>query len=167
MRGCSLWAKPVGANYIRDRSRLAIAPNCSILLTLTMIALSGCATRPRIVEVSSTTRRNMVERIDEDIFLHDPASKMHVANAVLPVNEQREEFFVRWRPRTIDEVRFEYRQVNVPEKIILQSFKTSDEAAHVFAVRGEEFLNGGPVSAWRVSLWQNDQLVAERNSVLW
>ena len=41
---------------------------------------------------------------------------------------------------------------------------------HVFSVRGEDFANGGPVSAWRVSLWSggtNSTLLAEQTSAIW
>jgi hypothetical protein len=34
-------------------------------------------------------------------------------------------------------------------------------------VRGEQFRSGGVISAWRVSLWDGDKVVAEEKSVLW
>jgi hypothetical protein len=136
-------------------------------LSLLLLTMTGCAMRPAIVEVSATTRRNMVEAIDEKVFLQDRASRLDAANVVLSPDEQRQQFFISWRPRSIDEVRFEYRQVNVPEKIAVQSFKPVGEASHVFAIRGDDFLSGGAVSAWHVGLWQNQQLVGERASALW
>jgi hypothetical protein len=85
----------------------------------------------------------------------------------LSIDEQREEFYVRWTPRSISLVKFEYRQIGKPNVIGEQTYVPHQDTANLFQVRGEEFRSGGSVSAWRVSLWDGDQLVAEKKSFLW
>jgi hypothetical protein len=64
-------------------------------------------------------------------------------------------------------VKLEYRQIGKPNVIGEQTYVPRQDASTVFQVRGEEFRSGGSVSAWRVSLWDGDQLVAEKKSFLW
>jgi len=133
-----------------------------------LLALSACSsTTPRVVEVSSTKRFETVEVADQDIFLHDRASLIHLKSELLPSDERRQEFFVRWAGASVDQVKFEYRQVDVPDKVLEQTYAPVDRRWSVFEVQGDEFLKGGPVSAWRVSLWQSSQLLAEKKSTLW
>jgi hypothetical protein len=51
--------------------------------------------------------------------------------------------------------------------IFTKTYLPHGDMAHLFQVRGEEFRSGGSVSAWRVTLWNGDQLVATKKSVLW
>ncbi len=99
--------------------------------------------------------------------MHDPASRIRYRPRDLPADQQREEFYVHWRGADVDLVKFEYRQVDVPGTVKEQTFKPADPRWHVFEIRGDDFHTGGPVSAWRVSLWTGDQLLAERKSALW
>ena len=133
----------------------------------------GCSTThtPRVVEVNALKRTHTVEAADKPIFLHDPASRFHLTSHVLPANEQREEFFVRWAGPSIALVKFEYRQVNRPNTTGAQSFApVGTQSFHVFKVSGDDFVNGGAVSAWRISLWADPQAptpLAEKKSALW
>ena len=131
------------------------------------VALCACSTTPRVADVLSNKRSETVEVADQDIFLHDRASLIHLNSELLPASERRQEFYVRWRGTGIDLVKFEYRQVDVPDKIVEQTYAPGNRRSNVFEVRGEDFIKGGPVSAWRVSLWQNSQLLAEKKSMLW
>ena len=128
--------------------------------------LSACAS-PRVVEVTSRTRLKDIDVADERVFVADPASHIRYRPRDLPANKQREEFYVHWLGAAVDRVKFEYRQVDVPDTVKEQSFTSAGPRWHVFEVRGEEFHAGGLVSAWRVSLWSGDQLLAERKSALW
>ena len=138
----------------------------AVLLAGTL-CISACSTTPRVVEVSSQKRLETVEVADQDMFLHDRASQIRLQSELLPANERRQEFFVRWSGIGIDLVKFEYRQVNVPDKISEESYVPENRHWNVFEVRGDAFTKGGAVSAWRVSLWQSSKLLAEKKSLLW
>jgi hypothetical protein len=64
-------------------------------------------------------------------------------------------------------VKFEYRQVGKAATVFEKTYTPHGDVAKLFEVRGEDFRAGGSVSAWRVTLWKDDQLVAEKKSVLW
>jgi hypothetical protein len=131
-------------------------------------ALAGCATtRARVEEVTAAKHTETVGRADKNLFLTGGASKILFQPERLPVAEQREEFYVRWTGAQVDSVKFEYRQVNLPNKLMEQTCAPNGRHWNVFAVRGEDFVNGGPVSAWRVSLWNGTQFLAEQKSALW
>jgi hypothetical protein len=144
----------------------ALALSVSILLSLFTLACS--TTKPRVIEVSSLTRLQDVDTEDSRrYFGYDEASRFTYESRDLSIEQQREEFYVRWAPASITQVKFEYRQVTKPAMIFEKSYAPHGDTAHLFQVRGEEFRSGGSVSAWRVTLWSGDQLVAEKKSFLW
>ena len=161
-------SKPCGG--LRSPRRLVVA----WIVSLTFLAI-GCSTTPRVLEVSSRTRLQNIDLADKDFFIEDQASRIRFEPHDLPIDQQREEFYVRWRPaptsrsgpKSISLVKFEYRQVAKPNVIREQTYVPRQDAVNVFQVQGEEFRSGGSVSAWRVSLWDGDQLVAEKKSFLW
>jgi hypothetical protein len=120
------------------------------ILSCALALAAGCAStapspnRPRITEVTRTTR----------VKAYTTA-------------EQREEFHVVWTGPQITLVQFEYRQVNAPGEVFSKSYVPTARRYHVFTIAGDEFQKGGRVSAWRASLWQNDQRIAELKSALW
>ena len=128
--------------------------------------LTACST-PRVLEVSSRTRLQNIDPADQDLFLYDQASRIRYELRDLSIDEQREEFYVRWTPASVSLVKFEYRQIGKPNVVREQTCIPHRDASSVFTVHGEEFRSGGSVSAWRVSLWDGDQLVAEKKSFLW
>jgi hypothetical protein len=133
-----------------------------------VIALSSCAhPRPKVLDVEGTQYKETISRADRNLFGPDRASHLRVDSTALPDAQQREEYYVAWRGTGITEVKFEYRQVNIPNKILVQTFAPAGKQWTIFKVIGDEFINGGPISAWRVSLWDGDRLLAERKSVLW
>jgi hypothetical protein len=235
---------------------------------LFLLPALGCATGPRVLEVSSRTRLQDIDAADKPLFEHDQASRIKYQPRDLPAGEQRQDFYVRWRPgprtvgthavvgprlpafggargdqgcraawcgraalprgldagftTTVDAqqrvptndrsritlVKFEYRQVDKPGVVKEQTYAPQDNGvptttadarqrvptttvdtrqriptttvdarqrvptttavtANVFSIRGEDFRAGGLVSAWRVSLWDGDTLLAEKKSVLW
>jgi len=149
--------------------RAAIFSHRSTLFALlfplsALLSLSGCATstQPRVVEVTATRRTKTVERADKDLFLTDRASIIDFQPQPLPPSEQREEFFVRWTGAGVDTVKFEYRQANVPNTVMEQTCAPQAGSWHVFEIRGDDFINGGPVTAWRVSLWNGAQPRSEQ-----
>ena len=132
------------------------------------VLLAGCATGPRVLDVSARTYRMTIRKENEDVFVQDRASKLRLPPVPLPDNEQRQEFFVRWTPATVQTVKFEYRQVGLPEKISEQTYKPERRRRNVFTVPSAEFVKGGVVSAWRVSLWDEaNQCIGEKKSALW
>ena len=139
----------------------AIVRACAVLL----IACS--TTAPRVLEVTSRTRLQDVEFADREYFIEDRASLLRYEPQDLSIDDQREEFYVRWTPGTIGLVKFEYRQVARPTEIFQLTYVPHGTMRKLFEVRGEAFRSGGVVSAWRVSLWNGGQLVAEEKSALW
>jgi len=130
----------------------------------------GCSTTsPRVLEVSSRTRLKNIDPADEEYFVNDQASRIKYELRDLSIDEQREEFYVRWsRGRaTVNLVKFEYRQLARPDVIGEQTYVPAHDTSKVFKVHGEEFRSGGVISAWRVSLWDGDHLVGEKKSFLW
>ena len=149
---------------------------CRIVGALSVVAClltSACSTTPRVLEVTSRTRLQNIDPADKDFFIEDQASRIRYAPHDLSIDEQREEFYVRWSsaptsgPTSISLVKFEYRQIGKPNVIGEQTCVPHQDTANLFQVRGEEFRSGGSVSAWRVSLWDGDHLVAEKKSFLW
>ena len=139
-----------------------------LLASLLAIFALGCAsTNPRVLEVSSRTRLRNIDKADERLFVRDAASGFRSPSKDLPAEAQGEEFYVRWTPSTVGLVKFEYRQVEKPNLVLEKTYTPQGDQTTVFAVRGSEFHPGGPVSAWRVSLWNGDQLLAEKLSALW
>jgi hypothetical protein len=131
--------------------------------------VSACSayTGPRVLEVTNRTRLQDVDFADRQYFIEDQASLIRYEPQDLSINDQREEFYVRWTPRTVSLVKFEYRQVAKPGEVFEETYVPHGDARKLFEVRGEQFRSGGVVSAWRVSLWDGDKVVAEEKSVLW
>ena len=145
--------------------RMAVAWIASLALG----AVSCSTTSPRVLEVTSRTRLQNVEFADREYFITDQASRIEYKPRALSIDEQREEFYVRWTPgpATVNLVKFEYRQIAKPDLIGEQTYVPNHDTSKVFKVHGEEFRSGGVVSAWRVSLWDADHLVVEKKSFLW
>jgi len=140
----------------------------TLLLFSLFIAVAGCRTAgPGVDTVWSKTRILTVPAGEQDAFLTDRASGLRTEGKFLPPDQQGEEFFVQWHGDQIDSVKFEYRQINAPDKIGSQLYRPQHECAHVFVVAGEVYRHGGTVSGWRASLWHGDQQVAELKSSLW
>ena len=139
-----------------------------VLVATLALGMAACAsTTPRVIEVTTTTRTHDIERGDVWLFARDRASLFEYRPKMLPAAEQREEFFVRWQPATVDLVKFEYHQLNTPTQNITQTFIPHGATFNVFAVRGNDFTVGGPVTAWRVTLWVDGEQMAELRSPLW
>ena len=123
--------------------------------------------RPRyrcrlVQDTDSDGRRRRSRRVS-----NDRASRLRTEGKFLPADQQGQEFYVKWHGDQIDLVKFEYRQINAPDKIGSQQYQPHQERAHVFQVVGDGFRQGGTVSGWRTSLWHGGQLVAELKSSLW
>jgi hypothetical protein len=140
----------------------------ALCLTILNVLTFGCSTTaPRVVEVSSRTRLQDIDIADARYFVVDEASRIKYQPRDLSIDDQREEFYVRWAPASIGQVKFEYRQVAKPGTIFEQTYIPHGDESKIFEVRGEPFRSGGSVSAWRVSLWNGDQLLADKKSSLW
>jgi hypothetical protein len=156
-------------NNSKPRKGQALLRHC-VVICLTILNLFTCAcstTGPRVLEVTSRTRLQDIDPVDARLFVVDEASRIKYEPRDLSVDDQREEFYVRWAPTSVGLVKFEYRQVAKPGAIFEQTYTPHGDVSKVFEVRGEAFRSGGSVSAWRVSLWNGDQLLAEKKSLLW
>jgi hypothetical protein len=145
-----------------------VAPAFLPVALVFAMLLSACASRStRVDAVWGSKRTETIDAADQDLFASDRASRLRIKASPLPASEQREEFRVTWHSADARLVKFEYRQVNVPDTIVALTFPAVDQDNHVFAVRGDDYVNGGPVTAWRASLWNGDQLLDEKKSALW
>ena len=150
-------------------SRFTLHPITLPLSILLALLTTACSTTvPRVLEVSSRTQLQDVGPAEaREYYGYDQASRFRYEPQDLSIEDQREEFYVRWRPSSISLVKFEYRQIGKAATVFEKTYTPHGDAAKLFEVRGEEFRAGGTVSAWRVTLWKDDQLVAEKKSVLW
>ena len=151
-----------------DRRRVRPCSGLFGVIWACALLLTACSTTgPRVLEVTNRTRLLDVDVADRQYFIEDRASLIRYQPQDLSTDDQGEEFYVRWTPRTVGLVKFEYRQVAKPVEVFEQTYVPHGDTRKVFEVRGEAFRSGGVVSAWRVSLWNGDQVVAEQKSVLW
>jgi hypothetical protein len=145
-------------------------PEISNLKFVLILGLCACAaTGPRILEVTGSVRTATIRPADEDLFVGDRATRFRFEPVALPAGEQRQEFLVRWaRCQSLRLVRFEYRQVQHPNQTFEKQRSPERQCWTVFQIQGDEFITGGPVTAWRVSLWDEaGNLLAEKKSALW
>ena len=58
---------------------------------------------------------------------------------------------------------------NLPSKAILESAITSSRFSRwtFLPLTGEDYVRFGQITAWRATLWEGDQLLAEHKSFLW
>jgi hypothetical protein len=140
----------------------------AVMTAAVAAGLCACAHHaPQVRDVVASQYTETIGKADNSLFVTDRASHLRVDPEPLPASQQREEYYVSWRGTAVSSVMFEYRQVNIPDKILVQTFTPTARRWNVFTVAGDDFHNGGPISAWRVSLWDGNRLLAERKSVLW
>lgn len=123
---------------IRQPSKgLARLAACAVLLT------QACASSsPRVLEVSRTF----------------PKGK----------SVQAERIFARWSsPTPIEQVTLEYRQANRPAAVMEVSVTPEQRNWAIFEIPATQLRADGPVSAWRVSIWDHEQRLAEKHSAVW
>jgi hypothetical protein len=109
-------------------------------------------------------------KVDDDMRpdnTRDLGASIPVPSRSDAFQEGGEEFYVVWTGADISLVKFEYRQVRLPEKIFALSYVPTARRSHVFEVAGNDFRKGGKVSAWRVTLWRGATMIAEKQSALW
>ena len=57
---------------------------------------------------------------------------------------------------------------NLPRQAIIgQELKSADPGWTSITLKGEEYKKLGEVTAWRVTLWEGDQMIGEQKSFLW
>ena len=139
----------------------------AVVVVGTALAMTACAGKARVGDVWSRKRIETISAADRDLFVTDRASRLRVTTQQFPLADQRQEFSVTWRGSDVRIVMFEYRQANVPDNVTIQTIPAVGHRSNLFEIRGDEFHNGGPVSAWRVSLWNGEQLLDEKKSSLW
>lgn len=158
-----------GIREVSRSPRPASARASGALPYALLCLLTACSayTGPRVLEVTNRTRLQDVDFADRNYFIEDRASLIRYQPRDLSIDDQCEEFYVRWTPRHVSLVKFEYRQVAKPGEVFEETYVPHGDERNLFQVRGEQFRSGGSVSAWRVSLWDGNKVVAEQKSVLW
>jgi hypothetical protein len=139
------------------------------VLTASLLVLAAaCATTPRVTAVWMNQRLQVVPAADESLFLRDNATMLQTTGKFLPASQQGQEFYVSWCGTGADLVKFEYRQVYRFDTVLSKTFVPDGRRFNtIFSVTGDEYSQGGTVSAWRVSLWHNGQMLADKQSSLW
>jgi hypothetical protein len=149
-------------------SVVAATPIVVVLSSLLLpLFLTGCASSHyRVGDVWLEQRTHLVGAADENWFLRDRASRLTTAKQPLPDSQSGQRIVVSWTGANVTMVKFEYRQVTAPEKIQTKTVAPTRRRLVRFDIVGTDH-SGGPVSAWRVSLWHDDQEVAYKTSALW
>jgi len=82
-------------------------------------------------------------------------------------------FVINWqndgRPENLT-VRLDYRQANTRERVMTQTQEYKDFEGYektVIKVAGDEYLRGGVVNSWRISIVRNGKIVAQEKSFIW
>jgi hypothetical protein len=83
-------------------------------------------------------------------------------------------FDVQWKGRKLEhgQIKLEVRGANTPPRQI-ETFSENLKGGGMFSrwsglkVAGEDFKRIGSIIAWRISLWDGDQQLAEQRSFLW
>jgi hypothetical protein len=92
------------------------------------------------------------------------------AAALRAAKHQRgEEFLLTWTASATENlvIRFEYRQVNETGVKMQQQSNPKLRGRSLFSVKGGEFQTGGAVTAWRVTIWEGEKVLASRQSFMW
>jgi len=81
-------------------------------------------------------------------------------------------YHVRWRKLSGEEpvkIVFEYRQAKSGAKVFRKEkvSPAKSRGDRKMLVIGNEYLKGGRVTAWRVTIYDGDQLAAQKQSYLW
>ena len=90
-----------------------------------------------------------------------------IAVSARPAGKPAAEVYVTWRPASADRVKLEYRQAGRPNEIVELSEKADRHRAALFDIAKSCHGKAGTISAWRVTVWQGELLLAERKSALW
>jgi hypothetical protein len=143
----------------------------SLILITAVAALlgAGCASpSPRVTEVSARYLRSN-KNPAADVVYQRGESKMNGGMVGQSArNAAGEEFLIRWTSPLVRSIKFDYRQVNRPDKELQASAVATNSNWHVFTIAGDDFKEGGPVSAWRVSLLdETGECLATKQSVMW
>ncbi len=82
-------------------------------------------------------------------------------------------FVINWQnngPRSDFTIRLDYRQANTRERVMTkqQDYKNFDGYEKtILKVVGEDFLRGGVVNSWRISIVRDGKIVAQEKSFIW
>ena len=96
--------------------------------------------------------------------------------AVLEKDKQAKKcniFFINWqndgRPENLT-VRLDYRQANTRERVMTKTQEYKNFEGYektVIKVTGDEYLRGGVVNSWRISIVRDGKIVAQEKSFIW
>ena len=96
--------------------------------------------------------------------------------AVLKKDKQAKKgniFVINWqndgRPENLT-VRLDYRQANTRERVMTQTQEYRDFEGYektVIKVTGDDYLRGGVVNSWRISIVRDGKIVAQEKSFIW
>ena len=67
-------------------------------------------------------------------------------------------------------VRLDYRQANTRERVMTKTERYSNFGGYektVIKVVGDEYLRGGVVNSWRISIVRDGKIVAQEKSFIW
>lgn len=140
------------------------------------LALSSCVSTsgPQITKVNPYHLKpgNRVETIDQMIVV-EQARRLHGAVTSEQFRERFGYYFtVFWAAPQggVDQLRLEYLQGKTGATVhtqVLNVAGLSGRSTSEFRVTGPDYLAGGPVTAWKVTLLSGGNPVSESQSFLW
>ena len=180
---CATLPRPSSLRLLNSDSCFLTPVFCLLASVSWLLTFSSCSTfssAPRVIEVTSHKHTQDIEYEDKrQLFLQDKASRLHGESKPLPESAQFLDFYVSWSGKDIAAVKFEYRQINHPNTIFSQEYKLPSAkndapgllpSSHTFLITGTNFIAGGAVTAWRITLWSPTDTkipVAYKKSTLW
>lgn len=146
----------------------------SLLLgSLASAILTSCGSQDAL-KVKQFTLREVDPLFNDDDFLRGERQK-RLYGAIS--QEERADrigqyYSVRWRANPTGEevrVRFDYRQAASGSRIQSLEHRTAAASSGFveFTVTGESYRKSGRVLAWRMQLYQGEDLLSEETSYLW
>ena len=127
--------------------------------------------------LNDSVRGNLSKNLppaDNGMMLYEPKYWNHGAITAKDIQDRQGNIFViNWNndgdPADFT-VRLDYRQANTRERVMTktQEYKNFDGYEKtVIKVVGDEYLRGGIVNSWRISIVRNGKIVAQEKSFIW
>ena len=148
---------------------------CAVILVI--LLNSGCESLTRQIKITNSKYFHLDP--EKEINSPDPMirfEQLHFLHGAVTEKEKKQKaghYYVFWwtdPSRTPVTIRFEYRQKKTGSKIYYREIKAFNPRVKNktrFKVTGTEYQSKGKVTAWRVLIVQENQIIASDQSYLW
>lgn len=144
-----------------------------LMVSLALLTLASCGSREPLVVRQFPLKEIDRNWNDELMIRSEMQKRLHGAISQQEQEDRKGQYYsVRWRASPTGgpvRVEFAYRQALTGSEIKrLQHILPAGRTGLVeFSVTGESYRVGGRVLAWRMRLFQGDNLLSEKQSFLW